>query len=103
MAMSGAGDMRYVELQVEGIMADAGREHHHFPGARRLLLGWQHATDGSWASTGVDPKRWEVHCAECGDTDGPAEQQSAAVQQLRGPYRNEHHARRAADEHFNAH
>jgi hypothetical protein len=76
--------------------------HRHFPGARRMRTGWQRASDGSWQSTSLDDKRWEVFCAECGDTDGPIEEQTPPVQSLRGPYRNERHAKRAADAHFAA-
>jgi len=43
--------------------------------------------------------RWEVICAECGDNEGPSEDQSPAIQQLRGPYPTEHKAERAAHAH----
>lgn len=72
----------------------------HYPYARPLHLVWQHDASGQWATAAEDPKRWEVFCAECGDTDGPADQQSAAVQRLRGPYSSEHKAKHAATEHF---
>ena len=39
-------------------------------------------------------------CVECGDADGPAENQSASVQRLRGPYGSEHKAKHAATKHF---
>jgi hypothetical protein len=76
------------------------REHRHFPGARRQLTGWNEDGSGKWSASGVDEHHWEVFCAECGDTDGPAELQSSAVQTLRGPYRSEHHAKHGASKHF---
>jgi hypothetical protein len=44
-----------------------------------------------------------VLCAECGDTDGPSETQSASVQHLRGPYSSKHKAQHAATKHFDEH
>ena len=64
-------------------------DYGHFPYARPLRLGWQHDATGKWNSPSEDHKLWEVFCAECGDTDGPADQQSQAVQRLRGPYPSE--------------
>lgn len=75
------------------------QEYHHLPIARPMPTGWTRAADGGWTSAGVDAHLWEVFCAECGDTDGPADQQSPFIQQLRGPYRHEHHARRVAKKH----
>lgn len=78
-------------------------EHHHFPYARRLPLRWDQKPDGRWISAHGDEHRWEVFCAECGDTDGPAENQSAPVQRLRVPYASKHKATRAATNHFDEH
>ena len=39
---------------------------------------------------------------QCGDTDGPAENQEPPVRQLRGPYRGKHRADHAANKHFKA-
>ena len=41
-----------------------------------------------------------MFCAECGDTDGPAENQTQPIQRLRGPYAHEHKAKHAAQKHF---
>jgi hypothetical protein len=82
--------------------ADAD-EHHHFPYARRLRLGWRHDADGHWASEAEDERRWEVFCAECGDTDGPAENQAEPIRHLRGPYSSEHKAKHVAKKHFDDH
>jgi hypothetical protein len=77
----GGGDLQYVRLQIMADQAAASSvEPRHFPGARRMPIGWTRGRDGSWESSGVDEKLWEVFCVECGDTDGPADQQSAAVQ-----------------------
>ncbi len=74
-------------------------QHHHFPHARRLRLGWRDV-GGRWVAAQEDEHRWEVVCVECGDADGPAENQSASVQRLRGPYGSEHKAKHAATKHF---
>lgn len=86
--------------------AAAGRtsdEHRHFPYARHLLLDWHQDQTGKWAAATEDERRWEVFCAECGDSDGPAETQSDAVQHLRGPYSSERKAKHAAQKHFDEH
>ncbi len=75
-------------------------ESGHFPYARPLRLGWQQDASGQWTAASEDHKLWEVFCAECGDTDGPADQQSPVVQRLRGPYQSEHRAKHAATKHF---
>ena len=74
--------------------------HHHFPSARRLRLGWRHDAEGRWISDREDERLWEVFCAECGDTDGPAENQSGPIQRLRGPYSHERKAKHVAEKHF---
>jgi hypothetical protein len=96
----GGGSLEYVELEVMADRAAASKEHRHFPGVRRMPTGWSKSDRGSWISSGVDPKLWEVFCAECGDTDGPAGSQSDVVGNLRGPYRHEHQARHVAQKHF---
>ena len=70
---------------VAAVTADDSNQHRHFPYARRLLLGWHKGQNGTWVSAEEDERNWEVLCRECGDTDGPAEEQSKAVQRLRGP------------------
>lgn len=75
-------------------------EHHHFPHARPQRLGWRSDADGRWVADREDKRLWEVFCAECGDTDGPPENQTEAVQRLRGPYSHEHEAKHAAEKHF---
>jgi hypothetical protein len=57
---------------------------------RQVRTGWYHDAAGGWAYEGVDDHLWEVFCQQCGDTDGPAENQEPAVRQLRGPYRYKH-------------
>jgi hypothetical protein len=78
----------------------AGGDAGHYPYARQVRTGWHRDAAGSWAYDGVDDHLWEVFCAECGDTDGPAEDQEPAVRQLRGPYGNKRHAEHAATRHF---
>ena len=80
--------------------AGLGPDHGHFPYARPVRLGWRREANGHGAYDMADEHLWEVFCAECGDADGPAEDQTPAVQELRGPYRGKHHARRVADKHF---
>jgi hypothetical protein len=82
---------------------DGSDEHHHFPYARRLLLGWHQDQSGKWIAGEEDGQRLKVFCRECGDTDGPAETKTAAVQSLRGPYVSEHKAKHAAKKHFDEH
>jgi hypothetical protein len=77
-----------------------GAEHHHFPFARRQLLDWRQDADGRWSSDREDEHLWEVLCAECGDTDGPAENQAEPVRRLSGPYAGGHKAKHVATRHF---
>lgn len=102
--VAGGGDfafgVRLGALDATADLADVSPEHHHFPYARRLRLGWRHDADGRWISDQEDERWWEVFCAECGDTDGPAENQAAPVQRLRGPYGHEHKAKHVAQKHF---
>jgi hypothetical protein len=74
--------------------------HRHFPYARRVRLNWTKLRNGTSTFDKEDDQLWEVFCAECGDTDGPAGLQSESVQRLRGPYKGEHKARRVASHHF---
>ena len=46
-----------------------------------------------------DESRWEVICAECGDNEGPSEDQNPVIQQFRGPYPSEHKALHVAHAH----
>lgn len=71
---------------------------HHFPAVRNFPLDWHKGTD-AWTFESVDPRLWEVVCAECGDDDGPAEQQAAQIRRLRGPYDSERLAKRVARRH----
>jgi hypothetical protein len=82
------------------VAGEGSDQHRHFPYARRLLLGWHQDQNGKWVSAKEDERRWEVFCRECGDTDGPAETQTEAVQRLRGPYPSEHKATHVATKHF---
>lgn len=100
----GGGNLEGVELEVMSALSDAGsKPHRHHPGARRMPIEWARSATGEWVAGDIDATRWEVFCEECGDTDGPADQQSPAVQELRGPYRHEHEARRVERRHFDEH
>ena len=101
----GAGDfafgIRYGALDATAAAAKADSDgHHRFPYAPsppRLASG------GRWTLDlrREDEQFWEAFCAQCGDTDGPAENQTEPVQRLRGPYHDEHKAKRAATKHLN--
>ena len=77
--------------------AGSGSDHRHYPYARQVRLNGSQNAAGQWAYQGVDEHLWEVFCQQCGDTDGPAENQEAAVRELRGPYRSKHQAKHAAE------
>jgi hypothetical protein len=82
---------------------DDGRdEHRHVPYARRDRLDWARTPDG-WRYRSEDPHLWVVFCVECGGTDGPASEQSPEVQQLRGPYKSEHHAKHLTRARYRTH
>ena len=94
--------IRYGALDATAAAAKADSDgHHHFPYARRIRLAWRQDAHGHWTSDAEDKPFWEVFCAQCGDTDGPAENQTEPIQRLRGPYHDEHEAKRAATKHFN--
>ncbi len=78
----------------------SGADHHHYPYARQVRVGWHRDAAGKWAYTSVDDHLWEVVCQQCGDTDGPVENQAPEVRKLRGPYRGKHQAKHAAGKHF---
>jgi hypothetical protein len=87
----------------QGARETAGAErdgHHHFPHARRLRVGWRVEDDGHWTYDREDEHLWEVLCAECGDTDGPSDNQREPARRLRGPYASEHKAKHTASRHF---
>jgi len=93
--------IRYGAAEATAAIDEANsHEHHHFPYARRLRLGWRHDADGRWISDLEDERLWEVLCAECGDTDGPADKQTEQIRHLRGPYSSEHKAKHVAKKHF---
>jgi hypothetical protein len=75
-------------------------DRSHYPYTRRLKLGWRRTAEDQWVADGEDAERWEVVCTQCGDTDGPVEEQAPPVQPLRGPYESRHEARHAEAEHF---
>ena len=91
-------DTLWHSMHADGI-EDTGLNRGHYPYARRLRVGWTRTPSG-WAYASEDDHLWEVFCAECGDTDGPADRQSPEVQRLRGPYESEHRAKHVADRHF---
>ncbi len=72
----------------------------HYPYARHVRLGWGRNSAGVWESSSEDPRLWEVFCAQCGDTDGPADIQPANAKELRGPYSSKHKAEHVAKQHF---
>jgi hypothetical protein len=102
----GEPGLRFVEAEVKEAMgpdpAASRFDGGHFPYARQVRIGWHHDAAGAWAYDGVDAHLWEVFCQQCGDTDGPAEDQVPAVRELRGPYRHERSAKHAANKHFSA-
>jgi hypothetical protein len=79
-----------------------GPDPGHYPYARPVRLGWRRDASGHWTYDAQDEHRWEVFCAQCGDSDGPATDQAAEVQRLRGPYPGKRRAKHAADKHFRA-
>jgi hypothetical protein len=93
-----------IEGQAKRAMGSAaetsGPDPGHYPYAREVRTGWHRDAAGAWAYDGLDDHLWEVFCEQCGDTDGPAEEQDPAVRQLRGPYRHKHSAEHAANRHF---
>jgi len=95
---------RSLEGEVKAAMdAAAGRsgpDYRHYPYARQARLSWYQDAAGEWAYRDLDAHLWEVFCEQCGDTDGPAENQEAKVQHLRGPYRSKHQAKHAAGKHY---
>jgi hypothetical protein len=96
-----AFEIRYGALEATAALDEAeSHEHDHFPYARRLHLGWRQNADALWVSDKDDERRWEVISAECGDTDGPAENQTEQIRHLRGPYSSEHRAKQVAKKHF---
>jgi hypothetical protein len=95
-----------VEAKVAAEMAaadPAGADHHHYPYARQVRVGWHQDAAGKWAYASVDDHLWEVVCQQCGDTDGPAENQTPEVRKLRGPYPGKHRAKHVAGKHFKEH
>jgi len=71
----------------------------HQPYVRHVHTDWHRDEYGQWVSETWDESRWEVICAECGDNEGPSEDQSPAIQQFRGPYPTEHKAVHVANVH----
>lgn len=80
----------------------SGPEQQHYPYARRVRHGWHMDTAGAWAYESLDDQLWEVFCQQCGDTNGPAEDQQPPARRLRGPYRSKHDAQHASNKHFAA-
>lgn len=47
-------------LDAKADLNDAeSHEHHHFPYARRLRLGWRRDADGRWIADREDKRLWE--------------------------------------------
>ena len=61
----------------------------HYAVCRPVRLSWFENDHGEWHWLHTDDGLWEVICAQCGDRDGPPEQQEAEIRQLRGPYPHE--------------
>jgi hypothetical protein len=93
---------------VDGLVRDAmaaapGTEPGgHYPYVRQVRLGWRKDAGGHWTYDGVGERLWEVLCAECGDTDGPQEEQPSRARELRGPYPGKRKAGHVASKHFKA-
>jgi hypothetical protein len=73
--------------------------HLHRPYVRHVHTDWRRDNYGRWVSETWDQSKWEVICTECGDDEGPAEDQSPVIQQFRGAYPTEHKALHAAHAH----
>ena len=72
----------------------------HVPITRAQPAECARMPDGTWRSIDPDhPARWEVICTECGDDQGPIEDQTPFVRDLRGAYRSEEAALQAATVH----
>jgi hypothetical protein len=72
----------------------------HYPYARPLRTGWTRNASGHWEASAEDPHQWEVFCEQCGDTDGPADDQPDPARSIRGPYPSKHRAEHVAKRHF---
>ncbi len=77
-------------------------DRQHYPYARRVRHGWHKDAAGAWAYDSLDDQLWEVFCQQCGDTNGPAEDQQQPVRQLRGPYHSKPVAQQASNRHLEA-
>jgi len=71
-----------------------------YPYARPLRTGWTRNPTGDWVACAEDPQRWEVFCEQCGNTDGPADDQPDPARELRGPYAPKHKAEHVVKRHF---
>jgi hypothetical protein len=89
-----------VKQSMESAAPAPGPDSGHYPYARQVRTGWRRDPAGQWTYDGLDDHLWEVFCEQCGDTDGPAEDQEPAVRQLRGPYSSKHRAEHGATRHF---
>jgi len=74
-------------------------EHQHYPYVRHVRVALHRDGYGQWMSESWENSQWEVICAECGDTEGPLDEQTVEVRRLRGPYVSRHKAERAAHGH----
>jgi len=74
-------------------------DHRHDPYVRHVHLAWYRDQFGQWASDSWDDSQWEVICRECGDSEGHADEETAEVRALRGPYPTKHKAEHAAHRH----
>jgi hypothetical protein len=71
----------------------------HRPYVRHVHTEWRRDEHGQWVSAVWDESKWEVVCLQCGDNEGPSEDQDPAVQKLRGLHSAKHKAEHAAHVH----
>ena len=71
----------------------------HHPYVRHVRLGWHRDKYGQWVPDAEDESHWEVICRQCGDTEGPVDEQPKSAKEVRGPYPTHHKAEHAAKKH----
>ena len=81
------------------VLPRGGTRHRHLPYVRRVRTGWHVDEHRQVVAESWNDTEWDVICRECGDTEGPTEDQAVDVQKLRGPYSRKHKARREAHRH----
>ena len=62
--------------------------HLHRPYVRHVHTDWRRDEHGQWASDTWDESKWELICAECGDNEGPSEDQKPGDPAVPGSLRD---------------